>query len=541
MTTPLAGQRSFDDLGTPLHEVTFVVLDLETTGGSPTEDAITELGAVRYRGGELLGTFSTLVHPGRSIPANVAVLTGITDALVGPAPRIDAVLPSFLDFCSGGVIVGHNVRFDLGFLRRASEATGWPALEGPVVDTLALARRLLADEVPNHRLRTLADRLRLPHRPSHRALSDAEATADLLHALLERAGRLGVMGLDDLLTLPTMAGHPQSAKLRMTDRLPRIPGVYLFRDKRGEVLYVGKAADIRARVRSYFSSERRRKVASLLREVESVDHRVMPGPFAPEIAELRLIHSLVPRFNRQHRRRSTVWLELTLGEPFPRLMAARKLKNDGGLYVGPFSSRRQVDVLVEAVHSVSRLRRCTIRPSASRPRAAPCASGQLGVALCPCAGDESSARYADEVERVRRGLSDRPDWLVEPLVLRMRELAATRRFEEAADARDRAAALVGALDRQRRVEALIGAGRMRITVPRGEAEIEDGRLVAARDRDGRWAELPEPIEGWVGQLDEARMLVSLLDRAAGRCRVAEVADEWSTPLPRLPDLRVRGG
>lgn len=539
MTTPLTGQRSLDDLGTPLHEVTFVVLDIETTGGSPTDDTITELGAVRYRGGEALGRFSTLVHPGRSIPAEVAVLTGITDALVARAPRLDDALPAFFDFCSGGVVVGHNVRFDLGFLRRAAEATGWPMPDGPVVDTLALARRLLADEVPNHRLATLADRLRLPHRPEHRALSDAEATADLLHALLERAGRLGVLGLDDLLTLPTMAGHPQAAKLRLTDRLPRVAGVYLFRDRRHRVLYVGKANDLRARVRSYFSSERRRKVASLLREVESVEHRVMPGPFAAEVAELRLIQSLSPRYNRQHRRRSTAWLELTLGEAFPRLVAARKLKDDGGLYLGPFSSQRQVGLLIDAVHSVSRLRRCRARPSASAPRSAPCASGQLGVALCPCAGDEPAARYAEEVERVRRGLTDRPDWLVDPLTARMRDLAGARRFEEAADARDRAAALANALSQQRRVQALIGAGPLRITASAGEARLEHGRLVLAHDGAGRRAELPEPIDGQVGQLDEARLLVSLLDAHAARARVAEVGGQWATPLPRLPDLRVR--
>ncbi|MEM8905770.1 MAG: DEDD exonuclease domain-containing protein [Actinomycetota bacterium] len=536
---PLAGQRSFDDLGTPLRDVGFVVLDLETTGGSADDDAITEIGAVRYRGGEVQGRFATLVHPGRSIPTNISVLTGITDALVAPAPRLESVLPSFLDFCSGSVIVGHNVRFDLGFLRRACERGGWPALDGPVVDTLALARRLLADEVPNFRLGTLADRLRLPHRPRHRAMSDADATADLLHFLLERAGRLGVLGLDDLLTLPTMAGHPQAGKLRLTDRLPRLPGVYLFRDRRGEVLYVGKATDIRARVRSYFSSERRRKVGAMLRELDAVDHRVLPGPFAPEVAELRLIQSLVPRFNRQHRRRSTVWLELTLGEPFPRLMAARKVKDDGGLYVGPFSGRRQVDVLVEALHTVTMLRRCTTRPSSRRPLPAACASGQLGVALCPCAGEPDGGGYAREVERVRRGLTDRPALLVDPLVERMRALAAKQRFEEAADARDRAAALSGALESRRRVDALVGVGRFELTTAAGTAVIDGGRLVHAEGPDGRVAALPDPVDGPVGAHDEARLLCSMLERTASSCRPDVAERGWASPLPRLPDLRVR--
>ena len=195
-------QGSLDDLGAPLVDTTFVVVDLETTGGSPGTDTITEVGAVKVRGGNCLGTFQTLVNPGRAIPPTITVLTGITESMVTRAPRIESVLPSLLEFMGDAVIVGHNVRFDVGFLQAALERDGRPPLTAPTVDTVALARRLLRDEVPNCKLGTLADRLRLSHRPSHRALDDALATADLLHVLLERAGSLGVTGFDDLSSLP---------------------------------------------------------------------------------------------------------------------------------------------------------------------------------------------------------------------------------------------------------------------------------------------------------------------------------------------------
>ena len=163
-------QQSLDDLGTPLSEVTFVVVDLETTGASPRTDAITEIGALRLRGGELLGTFETLVNPGVSVPPMITVLTGITDAMLVPAPKITEVLPAFLEFAHGAVIVGHNVRFDVGFLDAALVEHGYPRLAHRRVDTVALARRLIRDEVPNLRLSTLARHFRTAAEPVHRGV-----------------------------------------------------------------------------------------------------------------------------------------------------------------------------------------------------------------------------------------------------------------------------------------------------------------------------------------------------------------------------------
>jgi DNA polymerase III subunit epsilon len=267
-------QRSFDDLGTPLQQVTFCVLDIETTGGSAVDGGITEIGAIKVRGGETLGTFQTMVNPGLAIPTQITLLTGISQAMVLPAPRIESVLPSLVEFVAGTVIVGHNVRYDLGYLNLALERAGWPRFANQSIDTLALARRLVRDEVPNIKLSTLASRFRLDHQPCHRALDDALATCDLLHLLIGRAAALGVMGLDDLIALPKLGNHPQVNKLKFTNDLPRSPGVYLFTGPRNEVLYVGKATNLRQRVRSYFSGDERRKIGGLLRETQGLRHIV---------------------------------------------------------------------------------------------------------------------------------------------------------------------------------------------------------------------------------------------------------------------------
>lgn len=553
-------QGTFDDLGTPLVDTTFVVVDLETTGGSPERDAITEIGAVKVRSGAVLGTFQTLVDPGRAVPPTITVLTGITTSMVSRAPRIEAVLGQFVDFVADAVVVGHNVRFDLGFLQTALDAEDRPRLTAPTLDTVALARRLVRDEVPDCRLGTLADRLRLAHRPNHRALDDALATADLLHLLIERARSYGVTGLDDLLSLSGMAGHPQSAKLRLTERLPRRPGVYLFRDRGGRVLYVGKATNLRGRVRSYFSTDDRRKVGALLRDAAPIDHKVCPSTLEASVLEARLIRALEPRYNSHGTRwRRYPYLKLTLDEPFPRLSVVRSTRDDRGLYLGPLRSGRQARSAVEAIEAVVPLRRCSARLRTRDgvvvpTRPAPCASAQLGVATCPCAGDVTSGEYSLHVQRVVDGLTGRPETLIGPLRERMEALARCERFEEAAAARDRLTDLVDVLTRSRRMDALRSCRRLLVEVDSGEVaelrhgvlwqmwppDAEDRLTSVARSVEMQPATTPAPGEPLGRELaDELSCVASWLDRNAGRVRLHEVEGTFASAFPPLPDLRPR--
>src|SRR5699024_8530261 len=241
-----AVQGTFDELGTPLREATFCVVDLETTGGSAAGGSeITEFGAVKIRGGEEVARFQTLVRPDSAIPSFIAVLTGIDDAMVASAPRIGSVLPSFLECARGCVLVAHNARFDVGFLRHFTGELGhsWPGFD--VVDTAKLARRVLTrDEAPNCKLATLARLFHATTTPNHRALDDALATVDVLHGLIARLGNLGVHTVEELSTFSSKVSTTQRRKRHLADGLPHSPGVYLFRDARDEVLYVGTSKDI---------------------------------------------------------------------------------------------------------------------------------------------------------------------------------------------------------------------------------------------------------------------------------------------------------
>jgi DNA polymerase-3 subunit epsilon len=472
-----ARQASFDDLGTPLSEVTFCVLDLETTGGSAADCEITEIGAARYRFGEEIGSFQTLVNPGAPIPPFITVLTGITQAMVVEAPSIEAALPALLEFVGDSVVVGHNLRFDLSFIGAAARRLGYRALDNRTLDTVALARRLVRSDVRNLKLATLAAHFRSPVTPTHRALDDARATAHVLWGLLERAGSLGVTSLEDLLTLPTARGSAHYRKIHLADELPRLPGVYMFKDRNGTVFYVGKANNLRTRVRSYFYGDKRKSVTNMLRELAEVEHRVCQSAIEAEVTELRLIHAWRPRHNRRSRPpKSSHFVKLT-DEEYPRLSLVRKVRDDRAIYLGPFRSRRGAETVMAAIWDAVPVRRCTHRPGT---RETTCAAAQMGVALCPCDGTLTAAEYAPVVDLLYRGLSGEPELLLEPLAIRLGRLADDQRYEEAATARDRHGALARALQRRRAWQAMQEAGMFEVEAGNGDhAVIDHGRLVHA--------------------------------------------------------------
>ena len=191
-----------------LAETTFAVLDLETSGGSPRLGAgITEIGVVKVKGGEVLGTFQSFVDPGHSLPVFITQLTGISDEMLISAPFIDEILPTLFEFLGSAeetVVVAHNSPFDLSFLKAASKTheIQWP--DYLTVDTARLARAVLErDEVINCKLSTLAEFFGAATSPNHRALDDAMATVDVLHGLIERLAGFDVHNFEQMRNFPS--------------------------------------------------------------------------------------------------------------------------------------------------------------------------------------------------------------------------------------------------------------------------------------------------------------------------------------------------
>ncbi len=547
-TSRWEAQRSFDQLGRPLRDITFCVVDLETTGGSAKDGSmITEVGAVKVRGGEVLGEFQTLVNPHQAIPPFIAVLTGITDSMVAAAPPVEQVLPQFLEFARGCVLVAHNAPFDVGFLRHFAERQQrpWPAFE--VLDTAKLARRVVTrDDAPNCKLGSLAALFGSSTTPNHRALSDARATVDVLHGLMERLGGLGVHTLEELQTFSSRVTGAQRRKRHLAERLPHAPGVYLFRDDRDRVLYVGTSRDLRTRVRTYFTaSETRTRMGEMVGLAAEVQGIECATALEAEVRELRLIAEHKPRYNRRSRFPERVhWIKLTV-EPWPRLSLVRQVLDDGADYIGPFGSRRAAERSVAALHEAFPVRQCGGRMP-KRPALSACALAEMGRCLSPCNGSVDAEGYAAVVDELRASLLGRPDAVVVGVSARMSALAEAERYEDAGSWRDRLAAFLRGAARTQRLRALtrcpeVVAARRE---PTGWAVhvVRHGRLVAAGVipagvHAGRWVEelrasadtvVPGPGPTPAATAEETEKILRWLESEG--VRLVRVEGEWSCPI-----------
>ena len=375
--------------GLALEEATYVVVDLETTGLRPGASQICEIGAVRVRGLQLAEEFQTLVDPGMPMAAAASALTGLRDTQLRAAPPPALAVRRFLEFAgSDAVLVAHNARFDLAFLDRETERLTGSRIAAPVVDTVPLARRLLAGRVPRASLAQLSYFLGTATQPCHRALPDALATAEVLLALIGLAQERGARTVADLVSLGATRTRRVWDKRHLAFGAPPRPGVYLFHDRNGQVLYVGRARDLRARLRSYFRSERQRPaVEAAVAAAERIEWRVLGSELEAALEELRLIRELRPPANaRVARPDRFVWLRRR-GDG----VVASKTPSDN-LSLGPVGSRRTAQLAARALEADE-----LERPAAALPRLR-----RKLADLSDARRFEDAARLRDRIEALER-------------------------------------------------------------------------------------------------------------------------------------------
>jgi DNA polymerase III epsilon subunit family exonuclease len=459
-----------------LEDATFVVFDLETTGLRPGSARPCEFGAVRVRRLELEERFETLANPGARLAPAISALTGLRDEELRRAPPVAAAVRRFLAFAGDAVLVAHNARFDMAFLdHETARLTGSRAV-ATVVDTVGLARRLLGRQPAN--LAALSYRFATDARPCHRALPDAEATAEILLCLIGMAQERGARTVADLVELSATKPRRVHRKRSLAFGAPQRPGVYLFRDVHDQVLYVGRARDLRARLRSYFRSERQRPaVEAALAALARVEWRVLGSELEAALEELRLIRELRPPAN------------------------ARSARPDRHLYL-----RRRGDSVV-----------CSSQPS------------ELGPL--------TSRKRAQLAARALQGVEwETLDDAMPKLRAKLKRLALDLRFEDAARLRDRIGALEEAAREIRRMQQLRQMG-VCLVVP-GEREgsrraffVAKGQIVCARPYLGQHG-----VEWRAGLAAVERAEPTLAPEAADELRL--VASFIRRPPPELEVVRL---
>jgi DNA polymerase-3 subunit epsilon len=489
------------DLDGPIARAELLVVDTETNGLGGEACEPIEVGTVLVGGGELHDRWESLIRPSAPIRNTIRRLTGITQAMVQDAPRLEEVLPAFAERLQGRVLVAHNAPFDRRVLRQAFERVGleWP--NPPVICTAALARSLLPLQ-RERRLGALADALGIEVRVSHRALADAETCARVLCALFPRLCANAATIADAIALLrPKRPRRPGAGRRATTElarpqldfsELPHDPGVYLFRDRGGRPLYVGKSVSIRSRARAHFAPST--PSADWTPHASIVDYRPTCSELGALVLENRLIKELAPPGNIRLVRRDDrlVYIRCRLDIAFPILEVADAPAAGHAVSIGPVRGRALARELIEQLDSLFGLRHCGRRLPR---REHPSAYGQMGRCLSPCLGDLDPNLYRRRLDAaLGLFLSDGTHALLEHVERQMRAAAAEQLYERAASLRRRLARLrviLGRLDGV--LEATHVRPRLVLAPHPTDSTRHDGFwLVAGRLAD--WGELPADVD-----------------------------------------------
>src|SRR3954452_7593636 len=437
---------------TALHTAEFVAVDTETNGRMGELCEVTEIGAVLVGGGELHDELESLVRVERPLSRGIERFTGITQAMVDTAPPPAEVMPQLAAMLEGRVLVAHNAQFDRRVLRQAFERCGvkWP--NPPVLCTVAMARKF-APLAGQRGLAKLAGALGIEVEGVHRALVDARTCARIFCALFPRlcavAPTVGV-ALDLLgpRRRPKSEARRPGRRRDPADRpedlkkLPKDPGVYIFRDARGRPLYVGKSVSLRTRARAHFCAP-----AGWTERAEVVDYQPTNSELGALVLENRLIKSWRPPGNRSLKRTDRwVYLRCRLDIPYPVLEVGPEPAPGHAVNVGPLSGRRLAGELMDELNSLFQLRRCG-RKLKLREHAS--AYGQMDRCLSPCLGDLDPNLYRARLD-ASLSFFDEPgggERLLAHLEEKMREASSERRYERAATLRRRHERLTRVVER----------------------------------------------------------------------------------------------
>ena len=475
----------------------FIAIDVETTGLKPVHHRTIEIALHRYIDGKVTERFETFVNPGRALPKFIIDLTGIRDEDLEFAPTFDQVADQVIEFLGDSLLVGHNIRFDLSFLNQELRRAGKDKLFNPRIDTLALAMRYLK-QVRKPSLDRVAAAVGIPPRTIHRAGGDAQMTAEAALRLVEIASRTGVSSLEDLITTGSQAverprdgvGRARSVLDRawLTD-VPRKPGVYIMYGQQDEIIYVGKAKNLRERLSSYYSQPigLTRKMDGLIETMSRIETEVVGTELQALILESQLIHRYQPRYNVALKNYEHYpYIRVDIGSPWPRLTAVKERKDDDARYFGPYRSGSGVRKTIEVINATVGLRTCTRSFKTARSYGRPCLKLDLGTCLGPCVGQSIRDEYMAQVRDVVAFLDGDEEGLRARLWRDLEQAAADLDFEKARKLRGELQSTLTLIEEQDRLRTAEQSHNLLLVQPSADPEAREVFVIL---RGQIWAQL----------------------------------------------------
>ncbi len=431
-------------------KLNFVALDFETTGLKPQNSRVIEVGLAKIENGEITETFATLINPGVPLPYSITMLTGITQDDLEFAPTFEEVAHQIIQFIGEAPIVAHNAPFDFSFLQNELKLSGFESPENKALCTAKIARRLFP-EMPKKSLAALSRKFAIRNKNTHRALSDAVTAAKVFLKMLPYLEEnFGITTLGQLLKFQTMQKKSANVKfikktlLNDLANVPDAPGVYLYKNSKGDVIYVGKAKSLKKRLGSYFLATANRKAKQIVKKAKNIEFIETNTELTALLAETKLVKKYDPEFNSQLKKfPQTHFIKIDLEKKYPRPKSVAQLKPDAADYFGPYRNRETANDILEIVNKAFELRECTEKEF---ERKKICYLAEINRCLAPCV-NEIEKDYKNELEKVYDFLMGENQNALNVLLEKMKFYSEKLQFEQAAEIRDAVQRLLNQLKR----------------------------------------------------------------------------------------------
>jgi len=423
----------------PFDKAEFSVLDVETTGLTARYNGIIEIGIVKVKGLKITDRYSTLINPGRQIPFYITQFTGITDDDTFNAPLFEEVADGITEFISDSVVTAHNLSFDRSFLNKEYLLIGKEKPDNPQLCTLRLSKRLYP-ELRSRSLASLSYHLKVKLINAHRALPDAEATAQILIRMLKNLKRNDdVKTLSDLLSLQVIPSQKET-KIRISKHLkedvyslPEAPGVYYFLNSKGKVIYIGKAKSLSKRVRSYFLLTAQRKAKKIIKQTKRIKYEVTNSELTALLSEAELIKLINPRHNYQLKQYGNKYfLRVNRNHPYPDIEISNKFDFDGNDYFGLFVTKKKAEVIYEVIKKAFTLRECSNQEFLKSKR---CFLAEIERCTAPCELKDKEI-YQDELDKAYEFLYGKNQNILNRLLNKMKFYSEKQKYEKAGEIKE---------------------------------------------------------------------------------------------------------